>query len=365
MSDTYSAPVVIAAGGTGGHVLPAEALADRLVRRGQRVILLTDARSHPQESAVFRSCEQHIIGGSGVVGRSSIRAAGSVARIAGGVLQARRVMASAKPRVVVGFGGYPSVAPVLAARLLRSRPKIVLHDQNAALGRANQLLAHFADVLALSFAETQGVPPGCVSQVTGNPVRAAIIARARAPYEDDGQGLNLLVMGGSLGALAFATLVPDALALLPDRLRSRLQVIMQCPSAGLAQAQERFAQAGIQAVLAPFIENVATEMARAHLVIARAGGSTIAEIAVIGRPAILIPLAINADQRANAQSLVRAGGAIRLDQANMTTASLTQIVSELLDNPQRRIVMAHAAAAAGMSDAADQLAALVMSEFVR
>ncbi len=365
MSDTVSAPVVLAAGGTGGHVLPAEALADRLIRRGQRVILLTDARSHPQESAVFRSCEQHIIGGSGVVGRSPLRAAGSVARIACGILQARRVMATAKPRVVVGFGGYPSVAPVLAARLLRSPPKIVLHDQNAALGRANQLLARFADVLALSFPETQGVPAGCVSQVTGNPVRAAIIARARAPYEDDGLGLNLLVLGGSLGALAFATLVPDALALLPERLRSRLKIMMQCPSAGLAQARERFAEARIEAVLAPFIEDVATEMVRAQLVIARSGGSTVAEIAVIGRPAMLIPLAINADQRANAQSLVRAGGAIQLDQADLTAASFAQIVSDLLDNPQRRFDMAHAAAAVGMSDAADRLAALVMGEIAR
>jgi UDP-N-acetylglucosamine--N-acetylmuramyl-(pentapeptide) pyrophosphoryl-undecaprenol N-acetylglucosamine transferase len=365
MNEVRTPPVVIAAGGTGGHVLPAEALADRLIQRGQRVILLTDSRSRPQDSAVFRSCEQHIIGGSGVVGRSPIRAARSIARIAGGVLQARRIMAAAKPRVVVGFGGYPSVAPVLAARTLSARPKIVLHDQNAALGRANQLLARFADVLALSFADTQGVPPGCVARVTGNPVRTSIIAKARAPYHDDGTQLNLLVMGGSLGALAFATLVPEALALLPERLRSRLQIIMQCPSPGLALAQERLAQAGIKAVLAPFIENVALEMARSQLVIARAGGSTVAEIAVIGRPAILIPLAINADQRANAQSLVRAGGAIRLDQANLTASAFSEVLAAVLGDSQKRVDMARAAASFGITDAADQLAALVMAEIVQ
>jgi UDP-N-acetylglucosamine--N-acetylmuramyl-(pentapeptide) pyrophosphoryl-undecaprenol N-acetylglucosamine transferase len=365
MTEINTKPIVIAAGGTGGHVLPAEALADRLIRRGQRVILLTDARSRSRESTVFRSCEQHIVGGSGVIGRSPIQAARSVVRIAGGVLQARRIMVAAKPGVVVGFGGYPSVAPVLAARTLSVRPKIVLHDQNAALGRANQLLARFADVLALSFAETQGVPPGCVAKVTGNPVRAAIIAQAGAPYHDDGVQLNILVMGGSLGALVFATLVPDALALLPERLRCRLHVMMQCPSAGLASAQERLAQAGIKAVLVPFIENVALEMARSQLVIARAGGSTVAELAVIGRPAILIPLAINADQRANAQSLVRVGGAVQLGQADLTAAAFTKVLADVLDNPQQRFNMAHAAASFGVINAADQLAALVMSETVQ
>ena len=362
MNTKGSAPVVIAAGGTGGHIFPAEAVTSQLLQRGHRVILMTDLRSRSQASVVFRDCEQHVLGGAGVVGRSPLRAASSIARISRGVLQARQIMKRAKPCAVVGFGGYPSVAPVLATRLLRSRPTVFLHDQNAALGRANQFLARFADVLALSFEQTQSVPLGCVTRLIGNPVRQAIIDQAKAQYHPDQTHLNLLVLGGSLGAMRFASLVPEALAQLPEHLRGRLNLLMQCPEAGLSAARATLSGAGISAVLAPYIDNVADAMVSAHLVIARAGGSTVAEIAVVGRPAILIPLAINADQRANAAALARAGGAIQLDQDGLTTVKLAHVLMAILADPQRRNTMAKASAAFGVADAADRLATLILDE---
>jgi UDP-N-acetylglucosamine--N-acetylmuramyl-(pentapeptide) pyrophosphoryl-undecaprenol N-acetylglucosamine transferase len=352
-------PVVIAAGGTGGHFFPAEALAAELIARGERVVLLTDARSSAVNSPVFQRCETHVIPGAGIAGRSVARAAAGAAAIARGVLAARPILKRSGPACVIGFGGYPSVAPLLAARSLRHRPKLVLHDQNAVLGQANALLARLCDKIALSFADTAGVPAGRLAVHTGNPVRPAIVAQAGAPYAPlPAQKIDVLVLGGSLGARVFAGLIPAALAQLPEASRARIRLTMQCPAPVLAEAEAALVACGVQAELSPFFDDVAGLLTRAHLVIGRAGGSTCAELTVIGRPAVLIPLQINADQHANAQALVAAGAAVLVRQTEGPEA-LGQALEALLQDPARLQAMAQAAAKMGIRDAAVRLADLV------
>ncbi|HEX7391221.1 MAG TPA: UDP-N-acetylglucosamine--N-acetylmuramyl-(pentapeptide) pyrophosphoryl-undecaprenol N-acetylglucosamine transferase [Acidiphilium sp.] len=356
-------PVVIAAGGTGGHMFPAEALTDVLMARGERVVLITDARSEANAAAspVFAACERHVVEGAGLAGRGPVRVASGIVRLARGTRAARRILAGLDAAALIGFGGYPSVPPVLATVGLRSRPVVILHDQNAALGKANRLLARFADHLALSFATTAAIPGKIRTTLTGNPVRPAVVAHAATPYEPPERTIRLLVLGGSLGARIFAILIPAALALLPEDLRGRLDLVMQCPEGSVDTARQALDAAGIRHDLAPFFTDVAGRIAASHLVIARAGGSTTAELAVIGRPAIFIPLAINADQRHNADALARAGGAIRLDQATTTPDVLARAIETLLDAPDHLATMAKASAGAGIADATARLANLVQT----
>lgn len=353
-------PIVIAAGGTGGHFFPAEALAAELLERGERVVLLTDTRSSAGKSPVFQNCETHVVPGGGIAGRSLRRALAGAFAITRGVAAARRILAAVQPGVVVGFGGYPSVAPLLAARLLMPRPVLILHDQNAVLGKANQFLARFCDYIALSYPRTGGVPAGRKTVFTGNPVRPAILAHAASAYTPPGEGpVRLTVLGGSLGARVFATLIPAALAALPVALRARIMLTMQCPAAEIETARAALAGAGIAATLSPFFENVAALLVESHLVIARSGGSTVAELAVIGRPAIFIPLTINADQRANADALAANGAALRLDQAGLPPETLAKEIETFLMNPERLTKAAEASAKLGAPRAAARLADLV------
>jgi UDP-N-acetylglucosamine--N-acetylmuramyl-(pentapeptide) pyrophosphoryl-undecaprenol N-acetylglucosamine transferase len=189
--------VVIAAGGTGGHFFPAEALASELIARGHRIALMTDARSGGLQSPVFAGLEQYVISGAGIAGRGVIRAGKAAAALAAGVVQARGILSRIHAGSVVGFGGYPSVAPVLATRLMHHRPTVILHEQNAVLGRANRYLARHADMLALSFAATERVPQSAKTAVTGNPVRPAIAALATLPYAPPTDTLRVLVLGGA------------------------------------------------------------------------------------------------------------------------------------------------------------------------
>jgi UDP-N-acetylglucosamine--N-acetylmuramyl-(pentapeptide) pyrophosphoryl-undecaprenol N-acetylglucosamine transferase len=353
--------IVIAAGGTGGHFFPAEALASELLARGRRIALMTDTRSAGLHSEVFAGHEQYVIRGAGIAGRGAVRAARAVVALAAGTAQARTIMARLGAAAVVGFGGYPSVAPMLSARLMRHRPATILHEQNAVLGRANRFLARQADALALSFADTARVPETAATVVTGNPVRPAIAALAEAPYPPLGDTVNLLVLGGSLGARVFSDVVPPALATLTEHLRARLAVVQQCRPEDLDRVRAEYAQSGIAAELAAFFPDVADRLIRAHLVIARAGASTVAELAVAGRPSILVPLpgAIDDHQSANARALADARGASVIAQRDFSPAALAQRVTSLLDAPD---MLAHAALAArrlARPDATARLADLV------
>jgi UDP-N-acetylglucosamine--N-acetylmuramyl-(pentapeptide) pyrophosphoryl-undecaprenol N-acetylglucosamine transferase len=263
--------------------------------------------------------------------------------------------------MVVGFGGYPSVAPVLATRLMRHRPSVVLHEQNAVLGRANRFLARHADALALSFAATQLVPETAATVVTGNPVRPAIAALASQSYTMPVDTLRLLVLGGSLGARVFSDIVPPALVALPDALRARLAVVQQCRAEDLPRVHAAYASVGIAAELAAFFPDVADKLAAAHLVIARAGASTVAELAVAGKPAILVPLpgAIDDHQTANARALVEARGASAIAQSELTADLLCDRLAAWLATPDLLVHAARAARSIACADAASRLADLV------
>lgn len=353
-------PIVIAAGGTGGHFFPAEALAAELAARNRRVVLMTDARSAGLNSGAFAGREQFVIRGAGIAGRGAVRGAFAAVSLAIGTWQARAILARLDADVIVGFGGYPSVAPVLATRLLRRRPAVLLHEQNAVLGRANRLLARDADRLALSFAATERLPDMPPVVVTGNPVRPAIVPKTyQAPVADG--PIRLLVLGGSLGARVLSDVVPSALTKLPSELRSRLHVVQQCRAEDLARVRATYTAAVISAELDSFFADIADRLAATHLVVGRAGASSVAELAVVGRPAILVPLpgAIDDHQAANARALVEPGAAWTIAQPDFTPAELCRHITGLLNDPDRLVRAATAAAAAGRTDAAARLADVV------
>ncbi len=353
-------PIVIAAGGTGGHFFPAEALAARLIARGHRVVLMTDARSGAARSHVFAGHEQHVLRGAGIAGRGFARGASAVVALAAGTMQARALLKNLDAGVIVAFGGYPAVAPVLAARTLRRRPAIILQEQNAVLGRANRMFARWADVLALGFAQTSRVPQDAVTVVTGNPVRPAIAALAGIGYIAPTDTIDLLVLGGSLGARVFSDVIPPSIALLPAELRNRLRIAQQCRPEDLQRVGDAYQAMGVTAEVSAFFQDVAQRLAAAHLVIARAGASTCAELAVIGRPSILVPLpgAIDHHQAANAASLAATGAALVMPQAELTPASLAARLQTCLA-PAWLSAAASAAGGCARVAAADDLADLV------
>ncbi len=360
-------PIAIAAGGTGGHLYPAVATAAALAERGERVVLLTDRRTAERSTAAFDAAEIHVLSGEGIAGRGIARLPGALASLAIGAIEARAILDRLAPAAIVAFGGYPSVAPVLAARALarKHRLRVVLHEQNAVLGRANRLLARVADLLALSFAETARVPARRRTALIGTPIRpeiATLTAHAYAP-PDAGGPVRLLVLGGSLGARVFASLLPDAIALLPSPLRDRLVLTMQCRAEDIAQAEGTLRGLGVPFRLAPFFDDIAALYAAAHLVICRAGASTVAELACAGRPALLVPYphATDDHQSANARALAAAGAAEALDQLTLTPAMLAERITTLLGSPTRLEAMAEAARRFARPNAAHDLAAAVLA----
>ncbi len=351
-------PIVIAAGGTGGHFFPAEALAAELIARGHRIVLMTDHRSGALKSEVFAGHESYVLQGAGIAGRGVSRALRAVCSLIVGTFQARRLLRDLQPAAIVGFGGYPSVAPMIAASFLRHRPTRVLHEQNAVLGTANRFLARFADVFALGFANTTRMPSGMPTQYVGNPVRPAMAALHGALYTPPSGQIELFVLGGSLGARIFSDVVPAALAALPHHIRSRLHVTQQCRQEDFSRVQQAYTASSIDAELAPFFNDVASRYAASHLVISRAGASSCAEIATIGRPAILVPLpgAIDDHQMANAEALAQSGAAIVVRQPDFTAEALKNILIQKLADPALLTREAQAAASIGRPRAAAELA---------
>ena len=343
--------VAIAAGGTGGHLFPAEALAARLEARGHVTMLMTDRRTAAHAGGRFRSVA--VVGGAGLVGKSTVAKARGIVSLALGTFAAHRAL---EADALVGFGGYPSVPPVLAARLARRRPVIVLHDQNAVAGSANRALARLADIVATSFPHVAGLPARTRRVLVGNPVRPEI--EAIGSYRAPAPPFELLVLGGSLGARVFSDIVPPALAgLAPLPLR----VTQQARAEDVARVRAAYDKAGIEAEISPFFTDVAARLSQAHLVIARSGGSTVAELAASGRPAILVPLPIaaNDEQSANARVLVDAGAAWSVPQPDFTASWLAGTLAALLGDPARLVAAAACARGCGRPNAAESLALLV------
>jgi UDP-N-acetylglucosamine--N-acetylmuramyl-(pentapeptide) pyrophosphoryl-undecaprenol N-acetylglucosamine transferase len=355
---------VVAAGGTGGHLFPAEALAKALQARGWKVVLATDVRG-AQFAGAFPAEERLALEAATFRKGYPIGMARAGLRIALGVLSARKAYRRLQPAVVVGFGGYPSLPALLAARQLKI--PTVIHEQNAVLGRVNRYLAPKADAVASAFPTLlkADLDTKAKVQAVGNPVRPDIRALADAeyvPFDPRGKDtIRLLVTGGSQGARLLSDCVPDAVAMLPEALRLRLRVEQQTRSESLERAREVYAEAGVEAEIAPFFRDMAGKLAKAHLVIGRAGASTVCELAVAGRPAILVPLAIAADdhQRYNAKLLTDAGAAVVIKEDELTAARLAEVLRALLSDPAGLQARSMTARMVAEPDAAERLADLV------
>ena len=352
---------VLAAGGTGGHLFPAEAVARLLVAGGGAVHLLTDRRADHFAAAVPGVTIDRVRAGR--FGGGPLHAAYGLAELAVGMVQARRLLRRLMPAAVVGFGGYPSVPTMLAAVQLGLLT--LIHEQNAVFGRANRLLAPRARRIATGFADTLALRPADRARAihTGNPVRPAILAVGAAGYAapEPGGPIELLAVGGSQGARVFSEIVPPALAALPAELRARLRVSQQARPEDRADAAAQYAALGIAADVQSFFDDMPTRLQRAHLVICRAGASTVAELAAAGRPAILVPYphATDDHQTANAAAFVAAGGGWALPQGELTPATLANSLAALLADPAALSEAAAAARRSACDDAAERLARLV------
>ena len=354
--------VMLAAGGTGGHLFPAFALAQELGRRGIAVDLATDMRGDRYDAG-FPARAVHRVPSASPAGKSPLGLARASWALSRGIAASLALMRRIKPGAVVGFGGYPAFPPLVAARLLNI--PTALHEQNAVLGRANRSLARYVTAIAASFEHTNLIDARAQAKVrvTGNPVRDQVIDWATQSYRPPrGDGpYSLLVFGGSQGARFFADALPEALARIPEPIRRRLFVVQQCRKEDLARVEEAYEAAGVRAHLAAFFPNLPEEMAKAHLVIGRAGASTVAELAVMGRPAILVPLphALDNDQLQNALRLSDAGAAWCMEQKNYTPEFLAEAVANLFASPDTLADAAAAARAQGRPDAVTRLADLV------
>lgn len=353
--------VMLAAGGTGGHLFPAYALAEELARRDLIVDLVTDERGDKYGTG-FPARATYQVPSATIQGRSPIDMGRTGLRLAQGTRRAFRLLGEVRPRVVIGFGGYPTFPPLLAARL-RGIPTAV-HEQNAVMGRANRMLARRVTAIAASWDGTRNIPEAAAGKVhvTGNPVRQSVIDWSRRVYETpspDGL-LRLVVFGGSQGARYFSDAVPPALARLGPQARGRLRVVQQCREEDLARVREAYAASGITAELAPFFKNLPELIASSHLVIARAGASSVTELAVLGRPAILVPLphALDNDQLHNAKRLAEAGGAWCIEQKDLSAERLAAELAGLLQSPSRLGEAAAAAKREGKPHAVELLADL-------
>lgn len=355
--------ILLAAGGTGGHLFPAEALGAVLMKRGYRVRLVTDDRA-ARYSGLFSEGMMDVVPSETLRARNPWAIAKTVVMLGVGTAMAFNLMRKLKPAAIVGFGGYPTLPPVIAARL--AGVPAIIHDANAVLGRANRFLSRRVTAIATSLPGALDRDPDLASKatMTGTPMRPAILAAAAVPYaapERDGQ-FRMLVVGGSQGARIMADIVPPAIEKLSPSLWSRLVLVQQVREEDMARVRAVYDRLGLKAELNPFFSDLPARLAASHLVVSRSGAGTVAELAAMGRPSILVPLpgAIDQDQMANAGVLDKAGGGIRIPQTEFTPERLAAEVTTLASEPQRLAEMAAKARAAGALDAAERLADLVV-----
>jgi UDP-N-acetylglucosamine--N-acetylmuramyl-(pentapeptide) pyrophosphoryl-undecaprenol N-acetylglucosamine transferase len=356
--------ILLTAGGTGGHLFPAEALANVLKASGCRVVLATDKRANAYAGS-FPADEIIEIPSATPSGRSLPKMAKAALLLAQGTLKAMTAIRRLKPDTVVGFGGYPTVPPVIAASLLKV--PTVIHEANGVMGRANRLLARRASVIATGFASIKGTPanvPGKTIQ-TGNPIRPAVLDAAKQTYAALGphEKLRLLVVGGSQGARVMSDVVPHAIELLPQELRDRLVITQQARGEDLERVRAHYQRLGVEFEAEPFFKDLPKRLGEAHLVISRSGASTVAELAVIGRPSILVPLpgSLDQDQAANAKTLGDLGAAIVCPQTEFTPERLASEIRSTFQEPERLTRAAAAAHSASITDAAERLAQAVLN----
>jgi UDP-N-acetylglucosamine--N-acetylmuramyl-(pentapeptide) pyrophosphoryl-undecaprenol N-acetylglucosamine transferase len=355
--------ILLAAGGTGGHLFPAEALGVELMKRGLRVRLATDSRAL-RYSGLFSREMIDVVPSETVRGRTPWSLAHTGLTLAAGVVVALKLMRKLKPAAVVGFGGYPTLPPLLAAKIA-GIPGII-HEANAVLGRANRFLSSRVSAIATSLPGVLDRDPALAARTTtvGTPMRPAILAAAAVKYAapDAAGPLRLLVIGGSQGARVMADIVPCAIERLEPSLWNRLVLTQQVREEDLTRVRAVYDRLKINAELAPFFTDLPAKLASHHLVVSRSGAGTVAELGAIGRPSILVPLpgSIDQDQFANAGVLSDAGGALRIPQTEFTSDRLASEISALAAEPAKLSALAEAARKVGRLDAAQRMADLVM-----
>jgi UDP-N-acetylglucosamine--N-acetylmuramyl-(pentapeptide) pyrophosphoryl-undecaprenol N-acetylglucosamine transferase len=356
--------VMLAAGGTGGHLFPAQALAEELTARGFRIHLMTDERVRDYGKN-FPAQDIHIVPSATLSLSDPLKLPSRALKLWNGYRTSKALFRRFAPAAVAGFGGYPSLPPLLAA--VHQNVPTLVHEQNAVLGRANRMLAKSVNAVATSFPTVLHVPENARHKIkhTGNPVRSVVMEQARAPYPklDQTSPIQLLIFGGSQGARVFADIMPGTLALLPIELRKRLRVTQQCREEDLARTTEAYTASGIQAELNPFFMDIPRRMAASHLVVCRSGASSIAELGVIGRPAVLVPLphALDNDQLKNAESFASAGAGFVQPQNAIIPQTFADMLAGLLNKPQSLKDAADAALRHGQPKAAQHLADLLQS----
>ena len=355
--------ILLSAGGTGGHMFPAEALAQDLLSRGYRVALATDVRGKRFEPFAG-GIPAHVLN-SGTLGAGIFNKIKSGVSLLTGILQARKLLADLKPAAVVGFGGYPSVPAIYAAQMMKI--PTVIHEQNAILGRANVFLAPKADRIAVAWPHVEGLDHTDEARaiVTGNPVRPDISALYNKPYpaiERDGV-LRVFVTGGSQGASVFSDVLPGALAKLSAHHRARLEIVQQCRTEDLPRVRDVYEGAKIKADLRPFFKDMALQLEKCHLFIGRSGAGTVSEVTTAGRPSIFVPYPHHADQqqKRNADSVADAGGAWVMTQEGFTAEALLARLETFLQNPETLFRAAENARSCGRPDAARKLGNIVMA----
>jgi UDP-N-acetylglucosamine--N-acetylmuramyl-(pentapeptide) pyrophosphoryl-undecaprenol N-acetylglucosamine transferase len=353
--------LVIAAGGTGGHMFPAQALAETMLRRGWRVVLATDARGARYAGGFPPAVERRVTAAGTFAQGSLLRRLAVPGLVAAGVAAWAAAMRRDRPAVVAGFGGYPAL-PALAAATLLGVPRLI-HEQNGVLGRVNRRFAARVDAIACGFGNTR-LPAGPRCVVTGNPVRPEVRALAGARYQPPGDGpLRLLVIGGSQGAGLFARVVPEAVRALPPDVRAALEIAQQVRPEDMGRVQDLYREMGASAELRSFFDDVPERLAACQLVVSRAGASSIADITAVGRPAVFVPYAAAMDnhQVVNARGIVSAGGAFAIEEEALTAEGLAAHIAAILSDPEGAAAMAAASRAEGRPDAVEELAALVES----
>jgi UDP-N-acetylglucosamine--N-acetylmuramyl-(pentapeptide) pyrophosphoryl-undecaprenol N-acetylglucosamine transferase len=363
MVEKKSNVIMLAAGGTGGHIFPAYALAEELNRRGFRVVLVTDKRSAEYK---IDDLETYIISTSTLSG-NIWRKIISGFKILRGFLEARRLIKHLQPLAVVGFGGYPSFPTMLAA-ISKKNLKTIIHEQNAVLGRANRLLSQYVDEIVVSMDSTTGFKDEDKDKikVSGNPVRISVRSLRSVPYPDivdDGE-LRIFVVGGSQGASIFGDVIPEALLLMPKPLRGRINLVMQCRADKIDAVRKRLDKIGIKAELKTFFNDIPDRLAKAHLVISRAGASTVSELLTAGRPAILVPFpaALDDHQTANANAMEDCGGGWLMPQLSFTPEAVAARIEGFIRLPSILTQAAEKAHDAGEKDAAKSLADIVVGD---
>lgn len=351
--------LIIAAGGTGGHMFPAQALAEEMLHRGWRVKLSTDPRGARYTGGFPHTVQVEVVN-SGTFARGGLMAKLRVPfRILMGAISARRSMKRDRPAVVAGFGGYPAIPAMLAAGNLKV-PRLI-HEQNGVLGRVNKKFASKVDVVACGTWPTK-MPEGIEGIHVGNPVRRLVLEKHGAGYITPGNWpMSILAIGGSQGARVLSEMMPQAVALLPEKIKTQLRVVQQAREEDTQTCEAAYAQAGVRCEISPFFRDIPRLMSEAQLIVSRAGASSVADISIVGRPSILVPLAIAMDdhQSANARGLAKVGGAIVIPEKELTAASLSKCIATVLQDADGAAKMAQAALSQSRPEAAKHLANLV------